>query len=353
MRIVFDISGATAMSGGMRLHASEVVRAWTEKFPDDEVTVFGSDWATDDFRDLGNQVRMWKWPNERVPLRFVGQMFMAPVVRKLRKADYLISLSPIVSPLTGARRGVCFQHDWRHIRNPQEFSFARKFYRRLWTLSASKALTNACISEKTRNETLTIVPGSRTLLVSNGGDHPSRWDLTGGSPDLDNCVVTYGHHNNKRPHLVIEGFARFLEGNPGSEERLAVLGARGPLHERLHALAQQLGIESQVIFPGFVSEAQYQRVVAHARCIVLASSDEGYGLPFAEADYFGLPAIATSDSGVEGIFNHLIVAEPTPTGLEIALKEALLVEQNPTAKTLPSWGDSVTTLRNFLHSVGH
>lgn len=353
MRLVFDISGATEMSGGMRLHATEVIRAWAEEFPEDELVVFGTKWATDEFADLRSQVRVKSWPNERVPLRFFGQIIVAPAIRRLVKADFLVSLSPIVSPFTGRRRGVCFQHDWRHVKNPSEFSTARKLYRRLWTLSAAHALTNACISQKTREETVAIVPGARTLLVSNGGDHPSRWELEndGSQPNYENSIVTFGHHNNKRPHLVIEGLARYLHSNPDSDDHLVVLGARGPLQERLEGLASTLGITSHVSFPGFVSDAQYQQIVSQARCIVLASSDEGYGLPMAEADFFGLPAIATSDSGLERIFNNLIVVDPTPSGLELALKQALLAENDLTARTLPSWRESVSTLRSFLASV--
>ncbi|MCQ1954393.1 glycosyltransferase [Arthrobacter sp. zg-Y238] len=352
MRIVFDISGATEMSGGMRLHATEIVRAWATRYPEDHITVFGTRWAADEFRDL-HQVRVLKWSNEGIPLRFFGQIFVAPSVRRLLKADFLVSLSPIVSPLTAKRRGVCFQHDWRHIKNPDEFSKAKKVYRKLWTLSASRALVNACISEKTRDETLTIVPGSRTILVSNGGDHPSRWNtvMEKEAEDLAGSIVTFGHHNNKRPHLVIEGFARFLASNPESKAQLVVLGARGSLQERLESLASGLGITSRVVFPGFVSDTQYQNIVAQAVCIVLASSDEGYGLPMAEADYFGLPAIATSDSGLDSIFNNLIVAEPTSSGLEIAIKQALTVDTTSRAKTLPSWQDSASVLRRFLSTV--
>ena len=350
MRLVFDIMGATEYSGGMRLHATEMIRAWAIRYPEDQVTVLGPKWAVAELSQIAKNVSVREWPNERVASRFVGQVLVAPITRWKRKADFLVSLSPIVSPLSPRRRSVCFQHDWRHIKNPDEFGFIQKQYRQLWKVSAARALTNACISEKTREETLAIVPGARTQIVSNGGDHPSRWKGLHDESEsaLTGCVVTFGHHNNKRPHLVIEGFAEYLRAHPATNERLVVLGARGAYQSALRDLAAQLGVESRVVFPGFVSDAEYQQIVATARCIVLASSDEGYGLPIAEADYFGLPAIATSDSGLSQIFSSLIVTDPTGEGMAAALADALSYGDDHPRKTLPTWQDSVSSLRTFL-----
>jgi glycosyltransferase involved in cell wall biosynthesis len=340
-RIVIDILGSPAESGGMRLHATQIVEAWASAHVDDHLVILGPEWAVEEF-DLLQNVRVVSWPNKSIVPRALGQMIVAAVLFMWTRSDLLISLSPVVSPLVPRKKAVCFEHDWRHLRNPEEFGRAQRAYRWLWKLSARRSSRVICISRKTELETLTVAPRAHTVIVPNGGDHPKDWGMSH-SPAADGPVVTFGHHNNKRPELVIRALAEV----PGSR-KLLVLGARGRYADELMALADSLGIGRRLDLPGFVDERRYREIIASAGVIVMASSDEGFGLPVAEANYFGIPAVVTRDSGLEQIHpGRVLVAEPDASAIAEALRLAFERGRGE-GRPVTTWGAAVQGLREAV-----
>lgn len=343
MRVLIDSLGATEHSGGMRLHATEIVRAWAETFPEDELHVLAGEWALRDFANLSLTVH--SWPNEGVIGRSFGQVVQAAIISRRVDADAVISLSPIVAPFSRRVPKYCFQHDWRHMRNPHEFPLHQRAYRHLWRISAVNATSNLCISTKAERETQEYAPGSRTTVIPNGRDHARRWNLA--EIKSRDSIVTFGHHNNKRPELVIDALAMSSDPLLG-RMKLVVLGARGAYATELQNRASELGVIDRVSFPGFVSPDSYEEIVSTAAILTMASSDEGFGLPIAEAQFFGIPAVVTSDSGMTEIFgDYPIVAEPTAESLGEALASA--AGRGRRAETgLWSWADTVAGLRSSV-----
>lgn len=350
MRVLFDAQGATQHSGGMRLHAVEIVTSWAEEFPSDTIKVIGGRHLDPDLTMYPN-VSITHSYNESILVRAPGQLFLSAWLGYLTHPDIVISLSPIVSPLIPRQRSVCFQHDWRHIRRPEEFSPLQKAYRRLWQLSAARAGLTVCISAKAQRETLKIVPNARTVVIANGRDHARRWPtasschraVTRGGP----TVVTFGHHNNKRPELVIKGL-RILNERLPKTWKLQILGARGDYAASLVHLSEDLMVAEHVLLPGFVTDEEYRKIVCGADCLVLASSDEGFGLPLAEAEYLGIPAVVASDSGVSELFSSAVVADPQPRSFAVALEQVLLdgmVAGVAPGEALWTWRDTVVSLR--------
>lgn len=322
LRVLFDVLGSPKESGGMRLHAEKLIESWSKAFPMDQILVIGPEWTRATFKNLPN-VRVQVWPNERVLQRSSGQLVVSALAALRFGADFVVSLSPIVSPLVGRSRAVCFEHDWRHIKNPWEFSTLQRWYRKLWNLSARRAGLVACISEKTVAETLALIPSARTTLVPNGRDHAASWVVPAAPNSEHRSIVTFGHHNNKRPELVIEAISALPDADR-SDLRVHVLGAKGTYRTELEVLASALGVRDHVMFPGFVAEDEYQSLIANADVIVLASSDEGFGLPVAEAQYFGIPVVLTADSGVVDLHGPSVLsAEPTGAGLAQAISAGL------------------------------
>lgn len=349
MRILFDVLGSTEKSGGMRLHSTQVIESWTTLYPDDDIWILGPAWVSERFGRLP-RVTVVEWKNESVVFRSTGQVLVSALVAARHRVDYAISLSPLVSPLIPRRKAICFQHDWRHKKNPHEFPAAQRIYRKLWEISAAHAHFNVCISEKAQKETREYVTRAETVIIANGRDHARAWSTSTHAPE-GRSIVTFGHHNNKRPELVIRAVAELPEGvSPGTT--LTVLGARGAYASELRGLAAELGVADRVVFPGFVDDAQYQSIVSGASVVVMASSDEGFGLPIAEAEYFGIPALVTSDSGMDEIFgSYPIVADPDPHSIASGLAVALTRDREPrgaAARSIYSWDDVADQLRHRL-----
>lgn len=345
MKVLFDALGAPPESGGMRLHATEVIRSWHEEFPEDELTVVGPEWVRNEFRKKAG-IRVVSWPNINVVARAIGQQFVTAASFFLFRNRVVISLSPIVSSLVPQSRAICYQHDWRHLVNPHEFGWPQRLYRKLWQLSAHRAAATICISDKTRRETLEVSPKARVQIIENGRDHARRWKLAAATDRENRTIVTFGHHNNKRPDLVIEAFSH-LSKDKYEDVSLVVLGARNGLASDLKVLADKIGVLDRCQFPGFVSESEYQQLVSKADVLVMASSDEGFGLPITEAQFFGVPAVLTADSGVAHLHGaDVIVRDALPSPLADGLRVALDVKRTRGPVVLPhTWAAVASQLR--------
>lgn len=85
-----------------------------------------------------------------------------------------------------------------------------------------------------------------------------------------------------------------------------VLIGDGDMRASYEQRAQELGIAEHVLFVGSVSHDDLPRWYAHARCLVLPSTDstEAFGIVIIEAGASGVPSIATNLPGVRSIIEE-------------------------------------------------
>jgi glycosyltransferase involved in cell wall biosynthesis len=77
--------------------------------------------------------------------------------------------------------------------------------------------------------------------------------------------------------------------------RLVLAGSDREGHgAALRATAMSNGVAAQVLLPGFVSRAMLRALYHQARCVVLPSYGEGFGLPLVEAMACGAPVLAAN-----------------------------------------------------------
>lgn len=103
-----------------------------------------------------------------------------------------------------------------------------------------------------------------------------------------------------------KGFDRVIEALPLLAERHPgvsfLIGGNGSDKPRLQILAEQLGVASRVHFLGSVDEELKLALLAAADLFVMptrraGSSVEGFGMVYAEAAWFGVPAVAGREGG--------------------------------------------------------
>ncbi|WP_139977487.1 glycosyltransferase family 4 protein [Nocardioides litoris] len=326
----------------MRSYVEELVVAWRQAFPDDELLLLGYDYLRE-LEGPGVEARVGP---EGAWARAWGQWVGAGRAARRWGADALVSSSSVVSPLFPRARRVAVVHDWRHRVSPGEFGRGQRLYRRTWRWSLQHAGTVVAISDKTLRETRAFAPRARAVLVRSGRDQARRWPHAErpGTADGKPVVVTFGHFPNKRPELVVDAVARL-----GTPVRLVVLGARGAYADELAARARAAGLDG-VELPGFVDAATYQALVATSDVVVLASSDEGFGLPVAEAGWFGVPCVVTDDGGLPEIHgDRVLVAAPDATALAERVAEALRTGRRPGPSTeVETWSATVQGIRAAL-----
>lgn len=344
MRLAVDTLGAPGSQGGMHMYSREMIRAWIERYDSDELLIMGYEWVRE-FEGPRVAVRVFR---EGFLSRASGQWLATGVAAKRWQADALLSVNHIVSPVFSRERRYCVVHDWRHLVRPEEFGTFQRAYRRGWKWSASRARVAFQISAKSEAETRAFAPRATTQVVPNGRDHPARWSAH--AKEDPGLVLTFGHFENKRADLVVSALPEVLKAAPAV--RLVILGARGDEAAKLRALGKKLGVLHRLEFPGYVSEDAYEELMTSAAAVVLASSDEGFGLPVCEANYFGIPCVVTADSGLEQIHpGRVLVAQPSPPGVARAISTALQLGRGRVWRDpSESWAANVDQLREAIQA---
>jgi glycosyltransferase involved in cell wall biosynthesis len=354
LRLIYDAIGAAPGAGGPEVHGRELLCAWMRKYPDDEVIVIGSRWRGIS-EEVASRIRWFNWPTGSIVWRAIGQMLVVPIVVQTHRRHVLLSTLTVLSPLSPRRRSFIFAHDWRHLTRPEEFSTPKRAYRRIWRKSAARATITFCISDKTLRETQKVAPRSTLVLAESGHDHALRWtlDTTASSStsvltDDAKVVVTFGHRNNKRPELVIRALATLIRSGYLEPLQLVVLGAEGHYRTTLRELVNDESIGESVLLPGFVDDTEYQRIMRRADCVILASTDEGFGLPVAEALSLGHQVIVTADSGLTAVFAESVVEVAAEPGALACAISKLLANPAPPLASLHTWEDTAATVRTAI-----
>ena len=98
---------------------------------------------------------------------------------------------------------------------------------------------------------------------------------------------------------VLQAFAQYRKGSKDRRE-LHIVGY-GPLREELEAQAAKLGVGKAVRFLGAQEASEVAKAMAGAAALVLASTEEQFGLVVIEALAVGLPVIVSSNAGATDV----------------------------------------------------
>jgi glycosyltransferase involved in cell wall biosynthesis len=142
-----------------------------------------------------------------------------------------------------------------------------------------------------------------------------------------NTIVSLGRVTpSKRLDQQIKALA-LLTNPPFDKLRLQIIGGgSNDMRSSLQALAQQLGIEHRVEWPGFVTEVEKRRLLSSAKALVMTSVREGWGLAVSEANLAGTPAVGYAILGLkDSIKDGLtgVLTEESPFALAQGIRTML------------------------------
>ena len=222
----------------------------------------------------------------------------------------LLRIAPL---LRGAQRRVVFLHGieaWRRHR------FITAMLLRNTNVAANSNYTlqrAAEFNSAIRSATHAIVP------LGLGQPRPTTTPLL--SPPA--AVMIGRLHSGERykgHHEVIRSWPCVLQRLPDAQ--LWIVGdgdLRGELEQQVTAL--QLG--SSVRFFGRITDSEKEQLIAAARCLVLPSRGEGFGLVYVEAMRAGRPSLVGPDAGAE-VINAPEAGLSVDPADHVALCEALV-----------------------------
>ena len=119
---------------------------------------------------------------------------------------------------------------------------------------------------------------------------------------------------------LLKSIPLILQGS--KEEPVFVFVGKGDALKDSLCLAQELGIEKNVIFTGPVSARDLVAFYQIADIFVLPSLSEGLPTSILEAMHFGLPVVSTDIPGVKDHFNDFAILVPPKN--ELALSNAII-----------------------------
>jgi glycosyltransferase involved in cell wall biosynthesis len=127
---------------------------------------------------------------------------------------------------------------------------------------------------------------------------------------------------------TIRAFALFSRKYDKAHHRLVIVGANGWGHDDCDRLTHELGIESQVVFAGYVSDEELDRLYAGCKGLILMSLYEGFGIPPLEALSWNKPSIVSNLSSLPEVVGRTGI-QVAPTNYEEAAKAIRDIAEAP------------------------
>jgi len=113
------------------------------------------------------------------------------------------------------------------------------------------------------------------------------------------CLYVGTLHPRKNLARLVRAFGRMLgewSASSGDPPGLVLAGKKGWLYDDIFAEVRALGLENQVIFPGYVSQDHLSALMSGAEVFVFPSLFEGFGFPILEAMACGVPVVTSRAS---------------------------------------------------------
>jgi glycosyltransferase involved in cell wall biosynthesis len=147
---------------------------------------------------------------------------------------------------------------------------------------------------------------------------------------------------------VLDAFVLYAQG--ACRPRTLHLCGSGPLEAQLREKVKELGVAEYVVFRGSVDTTEISRTLGRSLALILASTEEQFGLVVIEAQSMGVPIILTPNCGARdelvrtGVNGFLIEAD-NPIGMAyfmslLSRDELLWKRMAANAQRFISLGDS-------------
>lgn len=183
------------------------------------------------------------------------------------------------------------------------------------------------------------------------------WRLRIGSPYL---LYVGNLEPRKNIDRLVLAYAK-LKRETGIPHQLVLAGQKGWLYDDIFRTVSSEGLENDVVFTGYITEADKAALYQYASLFVYPSLYEGFGIPILEAMAVGVPVVCSNTSSMpEAAGNAALLINPRDTdAIAQAMYRLLTDETLRTSKTALgkvqarkfSWEKSADDLRNLYRSM--
>ncbi len=328
MRVAIDYTAALYQAAGIGRFVRNLVAALAEVDPNTEYLLVYAD------PPHGASPILPKAPNfvgRRIPLpeRALAALWHrlaipAPVDLITGPVDIFHSPDFVLPPV---RRGakVLTVHDLAFLLRPEcADARLRDYLEKTVPRSVARADFILADSINTQDDLICLlgVPPAKVEVVPGGVEatftpvrdpellDPIRQRISGGAPFILSVGMIEPRKNLVR---LIEAFERFKERHH-APHKLVLAGKRGWLSDGIYGRAASSPISSEILFPGFVAEADLPALYSAADLFAYPSLYEGFGLPPLEAMACGTPVIASQSASLpEVVGGAALMVDPENT----------------------------------------
>jgi glycosyltransferase involved in cell wall biosynthesis len=179
------------------------------------------------------------------------------------------------------------------------------------------------VSEHTKRDLLRLFPidPERVVVIPWGVDPEPAAEPHAPLTTRRPYLMTFGGAARRKNTLgTVQAFLRFARHDPGHD--LIVAGmAQGGARSEIEAVVRASGLSERVELLGYVPEAEIDRLLSGATCLLYLSRYEGFGLPVLEAMTRGVPILAADRTSIPEVAGKaaLLVDPDDPAAIDAAL----------------------------------
>jgi glycosyltransferase involved in cell wall biosynthesis len=233
-----------------------------------------------------------------------------------------------VLPLVHPRSSVVTVHDLGYLYYPEAHRPSDRLYLDLSTRYNARAASRViAVSQATKDDLVQhcgIRPDKITVVYSgcDGTIQPVEDEAT-----IERVKARYGIQGDyilyvgtlqprKNLGRLLKAYAIVRKQANRSETPCLVIGGRkGWLYDQIFQQVERLGLQTEVVFPGYVPQDDLPALLSGARLFVFPSLYEGFGLPVLEAMSCGTPVLCSNASSLPEVAgNAAFLIDPLDVG---------------------------------------
>lgn len=280
------------------------------------------------------------WPENRPVSRVMWEQRRLPALLRERHIEVFHSPANVLPEMLPREcAGVVTLHDLAFLLYPEVLTRAKRVYHRIFTMRSLRSATMIiAVSNSTKKDAIKLAGIASEKIQTVYPCIDARFS---------NVITNEAKQNFCREHGLDDGYLLYLgtleprKNIPAlldayrelrevysRKEKLVLVGGKGWLYDEIFAQAQKLGLASEVLFPGYVSNEEQLLWYAGAAAFAYPSLYEGFGLPVAESLACGVPVVTSNVSSLPEAGSDLaLTVDPLDShALAVALQQALTDE---------------------------
>lgn len=321
MLVRVDISPSVQQRAGVGRYVEELVRNLVDISDGVDVRLFYADStgrSPVSPLDCLPQTTL-RWDNKPWRLSaLLSQYARVPMDSLVGDADIFHATDHLLPRLNGMR-SVFTLHDLSFLTCPETHLPSNRWFLRVAVpVFLRRADAVICISDHTKRDAVRYygLDDPKVFVVPEGVDErfgPVSDEQTAAVRarySLPESFILFVGTIEPRKNLVTLLDAFHALRSEGRPERLVIVGRKGWLHEATFARVRELGLESEVLFLGYVADEDLPALFGAASVFAFPSLYEGFGLPPLEAMSCGTPVVCSDSSSLPEVCGDSAILVP-------------------------------------------